>query len=978
MAIPAERRRIYCAPLTFFLAMLAAVGIVSGAGCGAHRSEQHRMEGDAYLNVGKLEQAEASYEKALASNPRNAMAQIGLGRCLLASENDEQALLVFKDVMQESPDTGEAYCEAVDVLLGQGRLKEALEIAEAYGQVDRREARRLQAGVYIIAGDAAKAVEVLGSAKTENPNSSEVRAELGLAFATAGDLESAESELRAVLRDLSVDSVPAWLGLVEVYGARGESAKMVEEVERLVGHSPRDVRLKPVLACSYLEAGRGEEAEALAVGLLRDNPLDGWASYAMGRCFLERGERADADAFFQRAATILPRSLLLQRDRHLAQRAAAGDRHVRAAQEVGGDISEGRGTADGWKTLWRKAAFNELVKRRDEFLSGDVSLARESLVAAAVFAGDETVTEELVQPLPEGHPLHVYLDVLRRRDAKALFGSLEEWSDRDDEHGLIAMNALGFAMAQWGVRARALQMFASSLKQWPEEGVSLYNAARTYQLAGMHQHAAQTYQQLISKHPDNPEAYILHFLALRAGGDADGARRSAEAAYGIFPQRPEVVLNLSQAYLDAGDLQLAREVLQRALESAPEDSRLLLGLATAALHEGNPQDALRHIAGIRDESVGDRVVVVKALALLLQQEWQKARECADTADAHVPRQLLGIIAAAAALQLGEPESVATSLRTAHDSAIYAGEAGKIILAALGHDVPTLGEEDAALASAFRESPEALATFASAMALRFGDLHDEAYKRFRALDETLGEATAHLLPAVFDSLSKTVCTAEKTFEARELAGRYSSSPQAWLGLASICGAEGDTSGEEEALDKAAEVAPDNPAVRLRRGAFYERQEDYERACGEYERLLQAAPENPLAHNNLAYCILSSKGNAAKALEHAERALEALPNNVHVLHTVGLAELRAGKLESSRRHLEAALQQRPGEPALLLDHGVLLIEQGNIQEGKSSLQAAIGYADELGLEFPRRAEAEQALNALPNQTPEGSNAGVLSPA
>jgi len=121
-----------------------------------------------------------------------------------------------------------------------------------------------------------------------------------------------------------------------------------------------------------------------------------------------------------------------------------------------------------------------------------------------------------------------------------------------------------------------------------------------------------------------------------------------------------------------------------------------------------------------------------------------------------------------------------------------------------------------------------------------------------------------------------------------------------------------------------------------------------------------PEDPYASNNLAYCILQTDGDAKEALQLAQKALEKLPRNAEVIHTLGLAQVRTGDAEEGRKNLTVALEMRPGDPTLMLDYGKLLIEQNQVDEGRNNIQLALRYAGQLGLDFPRKAEAEQAVN------------------
>ena len=199
------------------------------------------------------------------------------------------------------------------------------------------------------------------------------------------------------------------------------------------------------------------------------------------------------------------------------------------------------------------------------------------------------------------------------------------------------------------------------------------------------------------------------------------------------------------------------------------------------------------------------------------------------------------------------------------------------------------------------------------------------------------------------------------EARALIQPFTENGQAWLALQSIAQVAGDMETEREALQKAVELAPNDPAILFQRGLLAERQNQPAKAVPEYRRMLEIQPDNPAANNNLAYCLLQVGEDLPEALAMAEKAAKALPGDPNVLHTLGVAQLRSGKLEESKRNLAVALQLRPVEPTLLLDYGQLLVAQGAKDEGLAHIRMALEYADRLGLEFPRRAEAEAAVKS-----------------
>jgi Flp pilus assembly protein TadD len=189
--------------------------------------------------------------------------------------------------------------------------------------------------------------------------------------------------------------------------------------------------------------------------------------------------------------------------------------------------------------------------------------------------------------------------------------------------------------------------------------------------------------------------------------------------------------------------------------------------------------------------------------------------------------------------------------------------------------------------------------------------------------------------------------------------YEDDAAVWLSYANYHESNEADAAQREALERAAELASDNPIVWLMMGRFEEQQDDMAAAGDAYARLLELRPGDPVASNNRAYCLLVTDGSAEEALELANEATEFLPNNPHLLHTLGVAQMRVGDLDAAGENLGKALVQRPGDPTMLLDVGQLLIKRGERDRGLRHVQEALTLSEFLGVDFPRSAEARQII-------------------
>lgn len=136
-------------------------------------------------------------------------------------------------------------------------------------------------------------------------------------------------------------------------------------------------------------------------------------------------------------------------------------------------------------------------------------------------------------------------------------------------------------------------------------------------------------------------------------------------------------------------------------------------------------------------------------------------------------------------------------------------------------------------------------------------------------------------------------------------------QAWAELAASCaywgfsawdGMDAKLAEAKPAMDRALQLAPDDPEVIASLGTYYYYSaRDYTRAAEQYRRLAQLQPNSPVTANSLGL-ILRRQGKWAESLIHTRRAGELDPSNIVYQRNL-LATLRA-----ARRWDEAIATQR----------------------------------------------------------------------
>ncbi len=931
------------------------------AGCGERRSDQYLQQGATYLRLQKYGEAEETYRWALQANPHSVQARLGLGQCLIALGKTDEALGCFQEIIAIAPEDDRGYLETARLLLRMGKTDEALATAQRLEAVNAELGGVLHTSLLLNLGRHAEARDLLAGLQERFPDSVTVRTHSAAVLLATGQAAEAEAALKAVIQQDPAGATGAKVLLVEALAAQGRVAEMLAQQEMV---SAEDSDQAMVTAHALILADRAEEGAALLRGVLEQNPRAPWACFVLGAHLMAMGRREEAGPFLQVAAESLPWEAAVMHGparEHRSEPAAPVLAPPDAQRAPADRIISDAAALEDWQRLWRQGALRRLVDERERFRGQPGAHLQETLSLAALFLGNFALAEALAGELPADSPLIAYLEALKQQTPREAVNALEPWMQQEDAAlGVLALNAAGYAMAITGARGQAVQVLSECVERFPDNGVSLINLAQVFRAANMPQFAARALSRLTSVSPENIEAHALLFRVLREAGMHQAARQAAEVMYALFPDSREASLAVCGIYMDGKDPDLAMRVADRYLQSHPQDGEMLMTKASVLLRKGRIEDALEVLGNIPPSDVlAPGIASMTALSRALLHDWQGVIDVINPVGQTPIPLTQHFILAAAHIKRGEKDQAATVMTQADSDEPLGGLAGRIILHALGRPMEALAAGDRALAEALAGNDAAIADFAAGAACQVALMHDDAYVAFKRVDDALAGDHDTLVGFMFSSLPHLARVEDIAAEGRALAERHASRPRAWLGYAGLLQKIEDAAGERAALDKAAEVGPDDPQVFLRRGDFFSRIKDPQAAAVEYRRLLQLRPNDPVGNNNLAYHLILTEEDNDEALRCARLAAQSLPMNPHVLHTLGVALLRNGDLEESRKNLMTALQLMPGDPSLLLDYGELLITLGDIEGGRRHIESALANTRALDLDFDRQAEAEALL-------------------
>ena len=192
-----------------------------------------------------------------------------------------------------------------------------------------------------------------------------------------------------------------------------------------------------------------------------------------------------------------------------------------------------------------------------------------------------------------------------------------------------------------------------------------------------------------------------------------------------------------------------------------------------------------------------------------------------------------------------------------------------------------------------------------------------------------------------------------------ARHFASSPSSGVAarLALLQHGAGDTDG---ALATLADWTADHPAdvpVLKARGDLAASVGRWSVAADQYRAVLDVAPDDASARNNLAYSLWKA-GRAQEALPEAERAITLDPTNPNVLDTLGLVYVSTGRIEDGIGLIQQAVQDQPANPGYRYHLAWARSRAGEPAAAKEILDVVLAeYPD-----FPEREEALALLEQL----------------
>jgi tetratricopeptide (TPR) repeat protein len=722
----------------------------------------------------------------------------------------------------------------------------------------------------------------------------------GEALLAEGRHAEAIVEFKGLLREAPNDA-DGHYGLARAYLARGESRQAYWELQEVVRLDPTNHDARLQLARLLLGGGPEDREAALeqtaAVLADDDGRWQAWLVHARALQLLGRSDEA-------RQAYEAARERAPEENAPLFLLAGflAGQGERAEAEALYRELADREGTSDAWLAL-------------GGFLEGDRSgdADAEAAYRRAVELADGEARKPAIRRLA------TFLFARGRFDeAQAVL--LEAAEAEPDEPAFLL--ALAEMYDTRGESQKAEELLARTAEARPDDPTRLLLLAGYRQRRGDLAGALEATEQVLALDPRNRRARLQQAeLLLDSGLQQDDRERVARGRAALATLLaedegdPEALFVRARLHVTEGEDAQAVTLLRRVLDRRPDWAQAHLLLATPLQRTGDPngaRSALNRALELEPGLVDAQIQLARLYAQLGEQE-QAVEVGLRALDRAPDNASLHVLVAESLVQLGQGERAADLL-----ARIPPAQMNAETHYAVGRTAQILGRAAMArghLERAWQLEPTRFETLRALLELdRSEGRLAESEARVRAAREAEPrDARLALLGGEVALRRGDAVAAESAIRRSiEIDPKYL---PAYQTLAMLLVATGREAEVLATFQKAEQANPTSGVAHVQLAALYEGMGRYDEAISHYEDALRLDPSLVGAKNNLAFLLAEHGGDLDRALDLAQEAKNAFPDQANVADTLGWVLYKKGVPAAAIGYLSEAEQGLPpGDPQL----------------------------------------------------------------
>jgi putative PEP-CTERM system TPR-repeat lipoprotein len=905
--------------------------------CGEVNDKQSVSTAKKYIENNQIREASLELKNALQANPENAEARYLLGEVNITIGDMASAAKEFRKAQQAGWDEAQSQTGLMRALINSRQFTKVLDdiqIKVSYPAKTRANLYGLKAYAEAASGYAGLAKESLKQGIAIDKDAFQVLKTSIQLDITSGKLDVAAGRVKHALSLYENNSelllLSAYLALQNkdnVIAAEKYKKIISEEPENLVTFNGRKARLG--LARLEILSKKLDQAKNLLIPLFKQNTNDPETNYIGGVLAFEQ---ADFDLAEVRLLKVL--------------KAAPG--HA--------------------KTL---------------LLFGSVNFAQKDYEQAAYYI------KKYLQMEPENMDARkllgrTYMLMEQYREAQATLQSGLRAGENDAE----LLGLIGLSQIQGGDIASGITDLEKAVVAAPKSNALRGELAKAYISAGETENAIKQLNKILAEGGNKSQTEMLKVSAYLRANDYDKAINVALDVLERYPGDVAVMSLVGNVFAASGDLVEARKYFNEALKIEPENTQVVMLLAGLEEVEGNFEQA-KALYEKLNESDAKAIEPLLALARLAEQEkdYEKMVFWLDQANNKMPLDIrpkkilaeyylrekkleeagllvtqaieiaprdYALLLLQARLQMAEGQY--NKAMPLLDELLIKVPDSVFVRAMLGEAYFKLDQNVDArrqLGIVLEKQPYYVPALLLMAALELrSDNHDQALKYAGQIQKVQPDLyTGYELAGNALMAKKDHAGAKNSYEK---AWKLQQSSELAIKLSEASSRSGKYEEATRPLLVWLNEHPNDSRALQFLGEAYQNMKSDDKAVKTYEKVLALQPDNVVALNNLAWQYSLAKN--PKALDLAERAYKASPDDSGVQDTYGWVLVQQGQVDKGRRILEQVVKVLPEVPEVQYHYAMALMKSGEKVKARKLLINLL----ETGEPFEGRDEAQKLLN------------------
>lgn len=519
----------------------------------------------------KMEEAIATYRKALQLKPGDTVTMLALAKTLALYSELGEAEQLYKEVLDKDKSQIVAYNELYRLYSVEGKRQDAENILRRAIATHPNDygLQTLLAAHYFSVNNRPEMTKVLNNLKSHFK-------EFPDAFLRAGDfyfrIGDADQAIRQYQEGMSADGshkVDYQKRVIEVLIRQGKTAQAYEKDLEILKANPKDPEARGLKASFLLDKGDLEAAANELQSVVTASPDNFVARFNLGRAYFAKGELEQARLQFEAALKLrpdyMPARLALTQ---LALRRGDSDLALKYAQEsLKMNPGSGISVLLEASALLQKSEFDEARTLLEKILKANPNQA-------------DTLRQLAV------------LDLLQKRykDADDLFRKAYTVDPSD----LRAVQGLAEVHFQQNDPDKAIAVIADEVKKQPQRPDLKKELANAELRARRFDQAIADYQSIIDRYKDTPieqaDFYNRIGVTYSIEGNYPKAIENMQKARQLAPANIAYISTLAQFYDNAGKPQEALSGYRDAMKIDPNNAVVLNNLAYLMTQTGGNLD----------------------------------------------------------------------------------------------------------------------------------------------------------------------------------------------------------------------------------------------------------------------------------------------------------------------------------------------------------------------------------------------------